>query len=123
MNALTEMGVADDMDTRMAWITGIRGIDTSNLDELTQEQADALLADFKPAGRQARTDVIGMLKGIGVEDQAQVLQRLSDWTGRQIAGTADLRYYELAMVMRKAGEVRAEMDRQNHQAELPQEGS
>jgi len=114
-NAMAEMGVTEDQ--RMAWVTGIRGIDTGSLDELTREQADALLDDLRPAGRQARTDVIGMLKGIGVEDQGEVLARLADWTGRVITGTADLRRYELAMVMRKAGEVRHAMDQQNHRAE------
>jgi len=113
---LTEMGVPEG-EQQMAWITGITGVYTEDLEGLTRQMAAELLDALRPAGRQARTDVIGALKGIGLTEQNDVLARLADWSGREIAKTADLTVWEAGMAMRKAGQVKAGMDAQDQAGE------
>jgi hypothetical protein len=101
-NRLTEMGVDDDPDTRMAWVTGLRGVHTENLDELTRQDAAEVLDMLRPADRRARTDVIEALSSIGVTDKDDVLARLTEWTGRALSGTDGLIMAEAVAVRSKA---------------------
>jgi hypothetical protein len=113
-NRLTELGIHPDSDEqRMAWVTGLRGVYTESLDELSREDAAAVLDELRPATRAARNDVIAWMAEIGVHDPEGVMARLAEWTGRAIAGTGDLCMAEVKMVMRKTGEIRDERARQD----------
>ena len=109
-NRLTEMGIQDDDEVRMAWLSGIKGEYVEGLDSLTRYEAAALLDQLKPAGRQARTDVIGALNGIHITDKDDVLSFLTELTGRIITGTDALIVYEASMAMREAGRRRHAID-------------
>jgi hypothetical protein len=114
-NRLTEMGVADNEDTRMGWVSGVLGSYTDSMDDLSHEDAQAVVDRLKPATRQARNMVIEALKGIGVTEQAEVIGKLAEWTARNITSTSDLCMAEAESVQRKAGTIRAELDAQDQQ--------
>jgi hypothetical protein len=116
-NRLTEMGIADNEETRMGWVSGVLGAYYEHLADLTREDALAAIERLKPANRQGRNVVIEALKGIGLTAQEDVIAKLAEWTGREIGSTGDLCMAEVEMVHRKATGIRAEMDAQNHAAE------
>ncbi len=114
-NRLTEMGIADDEETRMAWVSGLRGVYTDSLATLTRDDASLVLDRLKPANRQARNQVIEALKAIGITEQAAVIAKLAEWTGRDIASTSELCMAETESVQRKAGEIKATLAAQEAQ--------
>ncbi len=117
---LTELGVADDKDTRMAWIAGITGFWREELDDLTRSEAAALLDELAPATRRDRNEVITALDRAGISEQSAVLAYLAEWTGRAITGTGDLCRYEAGMVQRRAREGQAEREEQDKAGEQQQ---
>jgi hypothetical protein len=119
-NRFTEMGLPDDPEVRMAWVAGITGSYFETLDDMTRYEAAALLDELKPAGRQARTDVIGAIQGAGVTEQADALAKLTVWTGRAIGSTADLTVFEAGLAMREAGKLRHAQEEAARGGEQPQ---
>jgi hypothetical protein len=112
LRRLTDMGVADDPET---WLSGITGEHIGSLDELSRYRASAVLDELRPAGNQARSDVIGALAGVGVTDPDDALAQLSEWTGRLISATSDLCVCEAGLAMRQAAQARHEQ-REHDQA-------
>lgn len=120
-NRLTEMGIPDEDDIRLGWVSGLLGAHTESLDELSRENAATVLDALKPADRNARNEVIVALDQIGISDQADVLGKLTEWTTRGITTTADLCMAEAASAVRRAHNIAAEKNRQDVGAEAPHE--
>ena len=121
-NRLTEMGIADNEEMRMGWVSGVRGVYTAALDDLTREDAQGVLERLKPASRQARNQVIEALKSIGITEPPEVIAKLAEWTARDIGSTSELCMAEAESVQRKAATIKAEREAQDKQAELPADG-
>lgn len=118
-NRLTEMGIADNEETRMGWVSGVRGVHTVALDDLTREDAQGVLERLKPANRQARNQVIEAMKAIGITEPPEVIAKLAEWTQRDVASTSELCMAEVESVQRKAATIKAERAAQDQAAEKP----
>ena len=117
---LTDLGIEDDGEIRLAWLTGITGQHVESLDQLTRYEAEALLNELRPVTKSMRTDLIALLGSVGLTEQDEVMNRLRDWTGRGVAGTADLARFEYASIKRKVAEVKHDRE-QSDQAGEPEQ--